>query len=54
MLDPITQVEIWSFLMKRREQGLGILAISHDAALLKRVASRQIELSMGRVQAVDG
>ncbi|QEE46598.1 ATP-binding cassette domain-containing protein [Rhizobium sp. WL3] len=54
MLDPITQVEIWSFLMKRREQGLGILAISHDAALLKRVTSRQIELSMGRVHVVDG
>lgn len=54
MLDPITQVEIWSFLMKRCAQGLGILAISHDEALLKRVSSRQIELSMGRLQAVDG
>jgi peptide/nickel transport system ATP-binding protein len=51
MLDPITQVEIWSFLMNRCRQGLGILAISHDAALLRRVSSRRINLSMGRVRA---
>ncbi len=50
MLDPITQVEIWSFLMKRRGTELGILAISHDAALLKRVSSRQLDLSGQRVQ----
>ncbi|SMD19312.1 ATP-binding cassette domain-containing protein [Rhizobium sp. RU36D] len=54
MLDPITQVEIWSFLMKRRATELGILAISHDAALLKRVSSRQLELSERRVQPVEG
>lgn len=53
MLDPITQVEIWTFLMKRRVEGLSILAISHDAALLNRVSSRQLELSRGRVQKVD-
>lgn len=53
MLDPITQVEIWSFLMNRRRHGLGILAISHDAALLTRVSSRRLELSMGRLQPVD-
>jgi len=47
MLDPITQVEIWSFLMERCRQGLGILAISHDAALLKRVSSRQLKLGNG-------
>lgn len=47
MLDPITQVEIWSFLMDRCRQGLGILAISHDAALLKRVSSRQLKLGNG-------
>ena len=47
MLDPITQVEIWSFLVDRCRQGLGILAISHDAALLKRVSSRQIKLCGG-------
>ena len=47
MLDPITQVEIWSFLMDRCRQGLGILAISHDAALLKRVSTRQLKLGNG-------
>lgn len=50
MLDPITQVEIWSFLKERSSQGLGILAISHDAALLKRISSRQLRLSNGQLK----
>jgi ABC-type dipeptide/oligopeptide/nickel transport system ATPase subunit len=33
--------------MDRCRQGLGILAISHDAALLKRVSSRQAKLCSG-------
>ncbi|THV23365.1 ABC transporter ATP-binding protein [Peteryoungia ipomoeae] len=54
MLDPITQVEIWSFLTERSRQGLGILAISHDAALLKRVSSRQLVLAKGQLRPVEG
>lgn len=44
MLDPITQAEIWRALLARRAAGLAILAISHDAPLLARVATRQIAL----------
>ncbi|TYC61806.1 ATP-binding cassette domain-containing protein [Rhodobacterales bacterium] len=44
MLDPLAQAEIWQALIKRAEQGLGILAISHDHALLQRIASRVITL----------
>lgn len=44
MLDPVAQVEIWQFLLKRMRQGLGILAISHDRALLSRIATRVVEL----------
>jgi peptide/nickel transport system ATP-binding protein len=40
MLDPITQADIWQVLIERCRTGLGILAISHDAALLGRVAGR--------------
>ena len=54
MLDPITQVEIWSFLIDRCRQGLGILAISHDAALLKRVSSRQLQLANGQLRPLAG
>lgn len=46
MLDPITQAEIWTYLIdvvKRR--GIGILAIIHDNALLERVAGRTICLA---------
>lgn len=44
MLDPITQAEIWQVLAARRRDGLGILAISHDSALLRRIAGRVIAL----------
>ena len=44
-LDAIAQAEIWRLLLRLcSERGLGILAISHDAALLTRVASRQVVL----------
>lgn len=45
MLDPIAQAEIWRALLdivKRRS--IGILAISHDGELLKRVARRTLPL----------
>lgn len=39
MLDPITQAQLWDVLLSRVHDGeLGILAISHDAALLDVVA----------------
>jgi peptide/nickel transport system ATP-binding protein len=43
MLDPITQAEIWAFLLATiARRGVGMLVISHDSALLHRVASRTI------------
>lgn len=46
MLDAITQVTIWEFLIRAvAERGLGLLAISHDGALLNRVAARVVTLS---------
>lgn len=44
MLDPVAQVDIWQFLLKRVRQGLGILAISHDHALLDRIATRVVTI----------
>ncbi|WP_192895622.1 ABC transporter ATP-binding protein [Arsenicitalea aurantiaca] len=44
MLDAITQAEIWAFLTRlAAERGIGILAISHDRALLEAVATRTLE-----------
>lgn len=44
MLDPIAQVDIWRALAARVADGLGILAISHDEALLERIAARSYRL----------
>ncbi len=44
MLDPVAQVDIWQCLLARAQKGLGILAISHDQALLKRIATRIVTL----------
>lgn len=44
MLDAITQQQIWKFLIQlAREQQIGILAISHDEALLKRISDRLLK-----------
>ena len=41
MLDLITQVRLWRFLLDQgEERGLGMLIVSHDAALLERVCTR--------------
>ena len=41
MLDLITQARLWRFLLKQAEErGLGLLIVSHDAALLERVCTR--------------
>ena len=41
MLDLITQAKLWRFLLAQAEaRGLGLLVVSHDAALLERVCTR--------------
>lgn len=41
MLDLITQARLWRFLLDQAEErGLGLLVVSHDAALLERVCTR--------------
>jgi ABC-type dipeptide/oligopeptide/nickel transport system ATPase subunit len=47
MLDPLAQAELWSLLLR---QGLGILAISHSAALLQRVADEIVTLEAGEIR----
>jgi peptide/nickel transport system ATP-binding protein len=43
-LDALTQARIWHLLLDRaRADGIGVLAISHDRALLDAVASRVVE-----------
>jgi len=45
MLDPITQAQIWHVLLDRvRRAGLGLLAVTHDDALLTAVTDRTIDL----------
>lgn len=55
MLDAITQAAMWRILMRAvRDRGVGLLAISHDALLLKRVADRIVVLDeVGQVQLED-
>ncbi len=43
MLDAVTQAQIWKAILARvKERGLGVLAVSHDASLLERVADRVV------------
>ena len=46
MLDPITQAQIWGFLLREAERrNLGLLIVSHSAPLLERVCTRVEVLS---------
>ena len=46
MLDPITQAQIWDFLLREAERrNLGLLIVSHNAPLLERVCTRVEVLS---------
>jgi peptide/nickel transport system ATP-binding protein len=46
MLDAITQAEIWRLLVDIvQERKIGLLAISHDVALLERVSHRIVSLT---------
>ncbi len=48
MLDPITQAQLWQVLVRRARAGeIGILAISHDDALLEVVADRCLDALPG-------
>ena len=45
MLDLITQSQIWNFLLEEVERRqIGLIAVSHDRALLNRVCTRKVEL----------
>ncbi|WP_019672850.1 ABC transporter ATP-binding protein [Psychrobacter lutiphocae] len=45
MLDAITQAQIWQAVLERFEQSrVGILVVSHDPALVKRLCHRVIDL----------
>ena len=45
MLDPITQIQIWTFLLEEvKRSQIGLLVVSHSAALLERVCTRTITL----------
>ncbi|WP_084268683.1 ABC transporter ATP-binding protein [Oceanobacillus damuensis] len=46
MLDPITQAHLWQTILRLAdERNIGVLAISHDYDLLKRVSNRMINFN---------
>lgn len=54
MLDALTQARIWRFICEEAERkNMGVLFVSHDAALTSRIATRVIDLS-GCAGAVGG
>ncbi|MDQ7727133.1 ATP-binding cassette domain-containing protein [Halomonas sp. SpR8] len=54
MLDPITQVELWQALKQEaQKRQLGVLVISHDTALLKRLCPLRYHLSEGQLKQVS-
>lgn len=45
MLDAVTQAQIWQAILdKVRDDGLGVLAVSHDDSLLRRLAARILDI----------
>lgn len=45
MLDAVTQAQVWRFLMEyTSDREIGVLLVSHSPALLRRVATRVVEL----------
>lgn len=45
MLDPITQSQIWNFLLQEvTERQMGLIAVTHSQALLEQVTQRQVVL----------
>ncbi|MGO2242146.1 MAG: ABC transporter ATP-binding protein [Halomonas sp.] len=54
MLDPITQAELWQALKQEAEQRrLGVLVISHDTALLKRLCTHRYHLSNAQLTRIS-
>ncbi|HWL83362.1 MAG TPA: ATP-binding cassette domain-containing protein [Roseomonas sp.] len=54
MLDPLTQAALWRRLLDHVSgQGLGILAISHNAALLRRLSGVVWRLEDGRLRRAE-
>ena len=48
MLDLVTQAKLWRFLLEQVERRwLGMLIVSHDAALLDRLCTRVVSLNSG-------
>lgn len=46
MLDAVTQAQIWGFLLKELEQrDMGLVFVSHSAALTERIATRVVDLT---------
>ena len=47
MLDVITQAQIWNLILEEAERrNLGILAITHNQRLARRIADREVDLSV--------
>ena len=52
MLDAITQAEIWRALLDLvAQRGIGMLVVTHDEHLARRLAARRVELRRGRIVA---
>lgn len=46
MLDPLTQAQLWHALLRRVRSGeLGVVAVSHDDALLEQVTDRVVDMA---------
>lgn len=46
MLDPITQSQIWNFLLEEvQRRKIGLIFVSHSEALTKRIATRKVTLA---------
>ena len=45
MLDAVTQAQLWEFLRSEvEERGLGLVFVSHNPALVERIATRVVDL----------
>lgn len=45
MLDAVTQAQIWKFLIRVcREREIGLLVVSHDPALVRRICEKKVEI----------
>lgn len=46
MLDAVTQAQIWHMICRHvKKNNIGLLAISHDNALLNRICDRRIDIN---------